>query len=490
MTTTRSGKKHSISPDDGMAIIKNALPNLRAKRAKGALGTGASSVSSLPSKNNNDDDVVVVSSSPSKNNNDDAFSLLSSDTSAQAELDCIVSSLGNGVVWSELVEYGQLHGHHQGKAIECDAPTLMDVKGGVFMSFKPLRDDTEEPSKTLIQNTLWKMLVRHYDIISSEAIKHVNDIAWCECVPFVLPYDADRDGNQHKFEEILENTDCNMKLIHEEVIKSLPNLKAGLVLGSRATDFFIDEKIIPGRILSQPLKGKNLVHPEMFVCTRACTDERTAMLNAMSGFLSKILNVEERPISEHDMKFYLHSTPFDRAERHKKSVETKYANHNKKHEDARILEVTEEAARPALIQKLVDYGVESDDNFSCMSTRDLAAMNLSEMDKLRGPRLISKPPYPYNRVGVEPSSSSPFVAIIKYLPFMCMRFNRRRISERATRKYIEQERKIKKQNSRYFGPIFARSEMLGNIQLRRVELKQSRQGDDIRRFGTRTEHEK
>jgi hypothetical protein len=92
------------------------------------------------------------------------------------------------------------------------------------MSFEPLRDDVEDPCKTLLQTTIWKMLVKDYNLSSSEAISYVANIACFERVPYKLPPDADRNGNQKEFQDILDNTDADMKVIHEQVIKSLPNL--------------------------------------------------------------------------------------------------------------------------------------------------------------------------------------------------------------------------------------------------------------------------
>jgi hypothetical protein len=274
---------------------------------------GPRRVSTDNNDNDDNDDYLPVESFPS------AF-FRSSDTSVQAELDHIVASVGNGVVWSDLVQYGEIHGHVQGRAIRCDAPTLMDITSSIFLSFEPLRDDVEDPCKTLLQTTIWKMLVKDYNLSSSEAISYVANIAWFERVPYKLPYDADRSGNQKEFQVILDNTDPDMKVIHEQVIKSLPNLKSGLVLGNRGTEYFIDEVIVPGPILSHQLDGKNLTHPEIFVCNRACTDERISLLNAMSGFLAKMLGVEALAISEDDAKFYLHSRPLTRAEAEKRRV--------------------------------------------------------------------------------------------------------------------------------------------------------------------------
>ena len=95
-----------------------------------------------------------------------------------------------------------------------------------------------------------------------------------------------------------------------------------------------------------------------------------------------MLGVEALAISEDDAKFYLHSRPLTRAEAEKRRVKSFSANGNKKREDARLQKVIEDAARPTLIQQLVEYGVESEENLSHVSTPDLAAMNLAELDRL------------------------------------------------------------------------------------------------------------
>lgn len=139
-----------------------------------------------------------------------------SDATVQVELDGIVASVGDGVCWSDSVQYGETQGHVQGRAISCAAPTLIHIRGSVFWSFEPLCADSEDPSKTI--------LVKEYKLSTTEADSTVANIAWMERVPYKLPYDSDRGKNITKFEAILDNTDTDMKAIHEQVIKSLPNL--------------------------------------------------------------------------------------------------------------------------------------------------------------------------------------------------------------------------------------------------------------------------
>jgi hypothetical protein len=312
-----------------------------------------------------------------------------SNTTMQVKLDSIIASVGDGVCWRDLVQYGETQRHVQGRAISCAAPTLMNIRGSVFWSFEPLCANSEDPSKTLLQSVIWTMLVKEYKLSTTEAESTVANTAWMERVPYKLPYDSDRGKIITKFEAILDNMDTDIKAIHKQVIKSLPNVKAGLVVGKQGIDYFIDKGIVPKHILSQH-EDKHLLHPETFVKKNACTDERIFFLNTTSGFLAKLLCIKAQTIAGDDAKLYIHSRPVTCKELDK-MVKTSSASEILKQEQARLQKVIEDAARSNLIKQLVDDGVDSKENLSIKTTHDLAAMSLSKLDTLYRTRAVEMP---------------------------------------------------------------------------------------------------
>ena len=104
----------------------------------------------------------------------------------------------------------------------------------------------------------------------------VANIAWLEVVPYILPYDSNRGKNVRKFDAMLAETNANMQVIQESIVKCLPNVKDALILGKRAHDFFFYRKgIFPKHLQGQGQDDTNyLCHPEVFVNKCACSDER------------------------------------------------------------------------------------------------------------------------------------------------------------------------------------------------------------------------
>ena len=153
---------------------------------------------------------------------------------------------------------------------------LKDVSILVAWSFEPLRTDGNEPCKFEIERALWTMLVKAYGVDSPAAEVIVANIAWLEVVPYILPYDSDRGKNVRKFDAMLAETNPNMQVIQESVVKPLPNVKGALIFGKRAHDFFFYRKgIFPKHLQGQGQDDTNyLCHPEVFVNKCACSDER------------------------------------------------------------------------------------------------------------------------------------------------------------------------------------------------------------------------
>jgi hypothetical protein len=107
------------------------------------------------------------------------------------------------------------------------------------------------------------MLVIAYHVDSPAAKAIVANIAWLEVVTYILPYDYDRGKNARKFDAILAETNANMQVIQESVVKSLPNVKAALILGKRAHDFFYRKGIVPKHLQGQGQDYTNyLRHPK------------------------------------------------------------------------------------------------------------------------------------------------------------------------------------------------------------------------------------